>query len=463
MTLKKSNSQFYVVGGPVQPDRACYIAREADEEFFRRLADGNYCHVLAPRQTGKTSLAARTANRLRAEGFRVAVVDLAQTGGLEPSESIGRWYYSIAYRIVRELRIRSDMQTWWQEHGGLTNLQRLRSFFREVVLAEIQQPVVVMFDRLEATLLEPLAQDLFGAIRGCYDARATDPDYERLGIAMLGTAAPIDLVRKDHDSPFEISAGIELPDFTKQEMSTLLEGLGDTDSSAHVLAARVGYWTNGHPYMSQKIFRALGRRADEGLYPALVDDLASTLFFAPNSVREEPHLSLIRDAVLGAQTNRIARLNLYGRVCKGAETTAGPDVGVQRELLTCGILIMTDDDKLEVRNRIYAAAFSPRWVNQSLPFGWKGFGASAAMLAFVVALPIWYTEYLPRPYVKTLNAADQDYQVALDAYESLSFLPGFGGTADQLFADFLERQSQRAETLSEVMRIHGRLVQTSGD
>ncbi len=73
------------------------------------MRDGEYCHVLAPRQTGKTSLAARTARRLRDEGMHVALVDLSQTGGGEQAEDAGRWYYSIAYRIIRELRIRTDM------------------------------------------------------------------------------------------------------------------------------------------------------------------------------------------------------------------------------------------------------------------------------------------------------------------------------------------------------------------
>ena len=55
------SANFYAVGGPVQPDRACYVKRDADDLLLRRLIGGDYCHVLSQRHTGKTSLAAHTA------------------------------------------------------------------------------------------------------------------------------------------------------------------------------------------------------------------------------------------------------------------------------------------------------------------------------------------------------------------------------------------------------------------
>ena len=114
-----------MVGGPVQPGRACYLQRNADAELYQRLSDGDYCHVLVQRQTGKTSLIASTAARLRKRGALVAIVDLTQTSGEEVSDNAGRWYYSIAYRIVRDLRIRTDIQAWWKDRGGLTPRPRL--------------------------------------------------------------------------------------------------------------------------------------------------------------------------------------------------------------------------------------------------------------------------------------------------------------------------------------------------
>ena len=143
MTATQRQTKFYVVGGPVQPNRDCYVLRESDMVMFSRLNDGDYCHVLAPAQTGKTSLMAHTANRLRETGVLVATVDLANISSRDMSDDVGRWYYSVAYRICRELRIRSDMQGWWQERSGLTNMHRLREFFLDVVLANTEERVVI--------------------------------------------------------------------------------------------------------------------------------------------------------------------------------------------------------------------------------------------------------------------------------------------------------------------------------
>ncbi|MDG1463042.1 MAG: AAA-like domain-containing protein, partial [Gammaproteobacteria bacterium] len=143
MSSSFRSSKFYAVGGPVQPDRPCYVERDVDELLLRRLLEADYCHVMAPRHTGKTSLAAHTAWNLRDRDVRVAVIDLTQLLRNEHDDTSGRWYYSIAYRIVRDLRIKSDMQTWWADHSGLTNQQRLVEFFFEVVLASSENRYVV--------------------------------------------------------------------------------------------------------------------------------------------------------------------------------------------------------------------------------------------------------------------------------------------------------------------------------
>jgi WD40 repeat protein len=462
MTLKPRDPKYYVVGGPVQPDRDCYQQRVADPELYRRLSECEYCYVLAQRQTGKTSLAASVARKLRAAGVLVAVVDLTQASGEDPSENAGRWYYSIAYRIVRELRIRVDVQTWWKERSGLTNLQRFREFFLEIVLEETSEPAVIILDRVEATQGEPRAQDLFAAIRACYDARVTDTMFQRLSFALFGSAAPEELVKNVQGSPFEIAVEIPLPDFSAQEMAGLMAGLGEPMSGAQELLSRVWTWTRGHPYLSQKIFRGLARRRADELTADSVDELVQTQFLSPNALHEEPHLSAIAARLTLPGPGRTARLNLYGRIRKGVEVTFDNTSTAQQELLTAGVVTIATDGTLRARNEIYTQVFGMRWVNQNLPYGFKSFGIAAAIIALAIALPIWYTEYLPRPYVNALSSANQDYEVAEDAYESLAMLPGYSTTANRLFEDFLARMSRTAETLPAMMRIHSRLIVMPG-
>jgi WD40 repeat protein len=450
--------KFYVVGGTVQPGRDCYVQRNADAELLRRVDEGEYCHVLGQRQTGKTSLAVSSIVKLWSMGKLVSVVDLTQASEEDPSANAGRWYYSIAYRIVRDLRIKADVQAWWAERGGLTNLQRLREFFLEVVLGETDKPVVVFFDRLEATLGEPLAQDLFAAIRACFDARATETDFQRLTFVMFASAEPSELVKSVQGSPFEISTSIALPDFSPQELAGLVAGLGEPLEDADQIARRVWSWTRGHPYLSQKVFRALARRKDEDISVDTIDDLVQTQFLGPQTISEEPHLAAIAARLARDGGGRTARLNLYGRIRKGVDVMFDSASVPQREIITAGVVTVDSDHQLRVRNEIYAMVFSTRWVNHSLPYGLKGIAIAAMVLLCVLAAPVWYTEYLPRPYVRALSAANQDYEVAEEAYEGLHFLPGYGKAADRLFVGFLARMGRQAETLTEIVRINNRLA-----
>jgi WD40 repeat protein len=462
MTAKQRNSKYFVVGGPVEPGRDCYIVRDADARIYTRLLEDDYCHVLASAHMGKTSLMAHTAKRLRDDGVRVATVDLAQISGRDSADDVGRWYYSIAYRIIRELRIRSDMQMWWQERSGLTNMQRLREFFLEVVLENTEERVVIFIDRIDAVVGRPFARDLLAAVRACSDSRAMEPEYQRLSFVMLGSAGAGQLSPGGHDSPFDISTEIELKDFDPAELRQLVGGLGCDQVTAARLSERIWSWTKGQPYLSQKILRGLARRADQQLSESTVDDVASALFLSRDGPSDEPHLMAVGKQVLRESPGRVARLSLYGRVRKGAKIAADLKLDIHRDLYQSGIVVIDANGRFAVRNGVYEQAFTAQWVNQNLPFGWKGLATAALAAVMLLGIPLWYSQYLPRPYVEVLTAANQDYVTALDAYKRLHFLPGFGNTADQLFADYLVKQSRRSRQLAGAVRINERLAEIPG-
>ncbi|HET7134124.1 MAG TPA: hypothetical protein VFJ95_17830, partial [Gammaproteobacteria bacterium] len=58
-------AEFFVVGGPVQPDRLCYVEREGDRRCAAALSARRHCWVLGPRAIGKSSLMGRSARALR--------------------------------------------------------------------------------------------------------------------------------------------------------------------------------------------------------------------------------------------------------------------------------------------------------------------------------------------------------------------------------------------------------------
>src|SRR3954447_3246178 len=58
-----------------------YVRREADHELCERLGRFEYCYVLAPRQMGKSSMALRAAEVLRAGGVKTVTIDLQPLAG----------------------------------------------------------------------------------------------------------------------------------------------------------------------------------------------------------------------------------------------------------------------------------------------------------------------------------------------------------------------------------------------
>ena len=73
-----STGEFFIVGAPLHAVRAGYVRRKADDHLYDVLLGGRYAHVLAPDNSGKSSLIAATAARLESNGRKIAILDLAQ-------------------------------------------------------------------------------------------------------------------------------------------------------------------------------------------------------------------------------------------------------------------------------------------------------------------------------------------------------------------------------------------------
>lgn len=439
--------EFFVVGGPVQPDRQCYLERPADGELIRAIADGEFCYVLAPPALGKTSLMGHAVRILRDQGQAAALVDLTQVGAREPSSDPSRWFYSIAYRIVRELRLKLELQSWWQENGILAPEQRLAEFFRDIVLGNTRTPVTLFFDELERTLELPFAKDFFGEIRASYNARTTEPEFDRLNFVLLGASSPERLCPDQDLSPFSMGRAIELNDFSFPETLGLAPGFGIDIEKATGLLKRIHHWTNGQPYLTQKLARAVARRASSSADAADVDQLVQERFLNVAAAKDEPHFNSIRARLTNAKRSRQS-LSVLGQVAKGDEVEADLRAPAQENLYLAG-LVSDAGGRLAMRNRVYAQVFNAGWVNSVLPFDIKVFGSALAAAALVILLPVWYSQVLPRPYIATLSGATQDLAVAEEAYRRLDRLPGFSGTANRLFAEVLSRRSRQATEFAQ--------------
>lgn len=357
---------FFQDGGTLDPDSPSYITRPADEALRKAVQTGNYCNVLTARQMGKSSLMARTNSYLQAQGIRTVVIDLSDIGTQVNAE---QWYFGLINRFKRQLDLKLDEMDWWAKNSDIGLAQRFSEFLR-LVLAEIPERIVVFVDEIDTTLsLGPFTDDFFTNIRAAYNARPKDPEYERLTFVLLGVARPMNLIKKHGGTPYNIGRSIPLQDFTLQDAEALLPGLRHDNpqppEQAKAILEQILYWTDGHPYLTQKLCKEL--TASDGPWSSdQVDKLVERLFFSEVARRKEPNLQFIRDYIQKKKEDG-EMLRLYGKIYAGQRVQDDEKSAVKSELKLAGLVKTNAKGDLVVRNLIYARVFDAAWIQENLP------------------------------------------------------------------------------------------------
>ncbi|MDX2030347.1 MAG: AAA-like domain-containing protein [Blastocatellia bacterium] len=426
-------SEFYVVGGTMEPSAPSYIERQADNDLFAALRRGEYCYVLTARQMGKSSLMIRTAARLRESGARVAVLDLAAIGqNLTPE----RWYAGQLVQIGQRLGLKRELLDSWSANPEMGAMQRWVTALREVLLARSAEPLIIFIDEIDAVRsLRFPTDEYFAGIRECHNLRSEDAAMQRVTFCLLGVATPADLIQDPRTTPFNIGRRIELQDFTPEEASGLVFGLGPNRGRAALLLRRVLHWTGGHPYLTQRFCQALAKIEDASRQTD-VDRLSEELFITPRAQELEANLLFVRDQLLRDDTDRTALLELYSRVRSGRmvpDDGNDPRVG----LLRLSGVTRAENGRLRVRNRIYHRVFDRKWVASNLPDAearrqraalWRGVWrtTAVALLLLLVVGGLAWTAFKQRnraeaeTYLAKIKLASQEWENAnVDRVEEL--------------------------------------------
>jgi subtilisin-like proprotein convertase family protein/WD40 repeat protein len=414
--------------------------------------------VLAPRATGKSSLMGRSVRTLRRSGELAAIVDLAQLDARGDSADPDRWLRSIAHRIAHELRLPVDIEQWWREKRALGE-QRLDDFFWEIVLTNTTAPITVFFDEIERALDLPFGpKELFATIRACYTRRRSEPDYSRLSFVVLGVATARTLCPDERLSPFVDGVAIPLTDFDVEQSYQLAPGLGGDPALAQALMDRIFVWTSGHPYLTQKVARAVARKGGR-----LEDVERAVRELLLEAAHEDPLLSHIH-ATLAARSPAARRALVWlDRLAKKGSARAEPGSAALELLELAGVLVVDPAGTVRYRNRMLAEAFGRRWLKAHRPKRWRIAAGIAAASIAAAAGAYWYQHYLPRPYLRALAAEQTDVAALAAAHARLRELPGFGAAADELLTAALERRSADAADFAAASAVDHLLRSALGD
>ena len=379
---------FFVIGGTLPRDAACYIRREADERLYSSLRRGDICYALTPRQMGKSSLMVQTAARLRKHETSVALLDLTALGqNLTPDQ----WYNGLVGRIGQQLDLEDEVEDYWNTHLHQGPLQRWAGAIREVVLRLRSDRVVIFIDEIDAVRSLPFSTDeFFAGIREFYNRRTQDPELARLTFCLLGVATPSDLIRDTRTTPFNIGVRVELSDFILEEAGPLAQGLSTDPEKGQRLIRRVLYWTGGHPYLTQRLCQAVFTSFGETTKD--VDRVCSELFLSNRARERDDNLLFVRERMLRNETDLAGLLLLYRKVCAGTRVRDDETSPLVAVLQLAGI-VRVERGYLRTRNRIYANVFNKDWVSENLPGAevrrqraayFRGFKIAGAIFTFLM-------------------------------------------------------------------------------
>ncbi len=181
-------------------------------------------------------------------------------------------------------------------------------------------------------------------------------------------ATPSDLIEdKNVSTPFNIGRAIELTGFQLHEAMPLAQGLVGKTSNPQAILREVLAWTGGQPFLTQKVCK-LVLSAEESIpaggEAAWVENLIRARIIENWETTDEPeHLRTIRDRILWSDRSS-QLLQLYYQILQTGEVKAN-DLPEQMELRLSG-LVVKQQGKLRVYNRIYQSIFHQNWVENAL-------------------------------------------------------------------------------------------------
>jgi WD40 repeat protein len=388
-----TKNSIFTIGGTVQAGSGIYLTRQADEDLLAGCLRGAFTYVLTPRQMGKSSLMVATAERLRSQGVRCVIIDLQGIGVKTTAE---QWYLSLLDQIQNALELRTDVKQWWKQYPELSVTYRLTQFFKKVLLVEVKGPVTIFLDEIDSTLSLDFTDDFFAAIRYLFVARAQEVALKQLSFVLIGVATPGDLIRDPERTPFNIGQRLDLTDFTLAESSPLMDGLqkelGLSAPQARKIMKEILYWTEGHPYLTQKLCVALveaSRRMNTALSafmrydcPLLSQSFKKTLIlhiagkycikqvmrqtFLGQKSNQDNNLQFVRDMLTRRSLEPEIVLRTYQDIRRGELVLDDEQSSIYSHLKLSGV-VWRKDKHLRVRNPIYKKVFNEEWIWENLP------------------------------------------------------------------------------------------------
>ena len=358
----------YKVGGVLPWDSSVYVYRQADTELYEGIISGQFCTVLGPRLTGKSSLGIQTRHRLRQIGYQCVTIQASEL--IDFPQGYYRWDKQLAALLWDSLYSENlaPLQQWLRETSNLLPQERLERIAGELFADLLEAgPVVIFVDAAEALLNIPfLANDLCDWIGHCLSLRKIYPLYKNLRFVISGSASLSKLIQ--NEVLLKNRRDVVLHNFTLANTLPLQRGFAERLAQPQQVIEAVLRWTNGQPILTQKLCYLLKAMMDDFCVPTgpvapfseamdqWIDHVVQSRIIANwNRQDDLSHLWDVGYALINSRY-RQQILSIYRSVLVD-QLVEVKDTMAQHELLQSG-LVIAENGQLKTANEIYRHVFS---------------------------------------------------------------------------------------------------------
>lgn len=222
----EKNRRTFETRGPVDPERNYFVPREAEiADLVKRIKQGRYIVIFAPRQTGKTTFFRWALSALVAEDDNYFPIQLNFS-------TFSRASVSVFYTQLQR-RIHKAIQREWGRRGAtlekgffefletypLKDHYSFQQFLEELAAHLEDRRVAIIIDEFDGIPLAALS-DFLHTLREIYLER--DPNRCPFSLGIVGVKSITQLNYDRSISPFNIQDEFALPNFTLDMVFDLL-------------------------------------------------------------------------------------------------------------------------------------------------------------------------------------------------------------------------------------------------
>ncbi len=255
------DSAFYVERFPIERD--CYQTIENPYALIR---------IKAPKQMGKTSLLSRVLNHAESSGKqRIAVLSFQEADSeiFASLDILLQWFCAATADC---LGMDENLETYWK--GVLGAKSKASNYFQKYLLKD--GPLTLGLDEVDVVFQHTeIASDCLGLLRAWHEKSKNHPVWKNLRMVITHSQEvyiPLHL----NQSPFNVGLPIELPEFTREQIVSLMNvhGLNLSEQELDQFIKMV----DGHPYLVRLGFYQIAKQrltladflaiapTEEGLY-----------------------------------------------------------------------------------------------------------------------------------------------------------------------------------------------------